>query len=253
MINVAEMERRLTALKQSLCDILGGACGDTSAYSDVKSFFQDYASIRRDLRREGGKKYVGIPECRHDSYDDPYGGKRVRNSCLNALLRGVNHALTVIPDATPVSEILGREGFFFRGQSFEALLAATRIIESATRTVDIIDGYFTAETLGLLQDMKRKAQIRILTRTIDDKFSHLARAYIKDGGRLEVRTSMGFHDRFVIVDGKDYYHFGASLKNLGERGFMYSRIEEPVVVDALRKTVERVWSEARVAFPSPGK
>ncbi|MBC8384686.1 MAG: hypothetical protein H8E57_04100, partial [Candidatus Cloacimonetes bacterium] len=31
------------------------------------------------------------------------------------------------------------------------------------------------------------------------------------------------HDRFIIIDDKDIYHFGASLKDLGKKWFAFSK------------------------------
>jgi hypothetical protein len=33
------------------------------------------------------------------------------------------------------------------------------------------------------------------------------------------------HDRFIIIDDKDVYHFGASLKDLGKKWFAFSKID----------------------------
>jgi hypothetical protein len=48
----------------------------------------------------------------------------------------------------------------------------------------------------------------------------------------------------VIVDDTEFYHFGASIKDLANRGFMFSRIEEPTVVDALRNQYAAEWASA---------
>jgi hypothetical protein len=187
--------------------------------------------------------------CPHEAYPDDFNpGKWVARERVEALRRGVRHALAVLPDETPVAEILRREGFFFRGQSFEALLATTHIIDAAKSSAVLVDGYTGPATLGLMQTIKVKAQIRILTWQVDDKekFVALAQAYTNDGGRLEVRLSHDFHDRFVIIDDQELYHFGASLKDAGKRGFMYSRIEEPKVIESVRNSIQDVWRNAEV-------
>ena len=33
------------------------------------------------------------------------------------------------------------------------------------------------------------------------------------------------HDRFLIIDGSEIYHIGASLKDLGKKCFAFSRFE----------------------------
>ncbi len=37
------------------------------------------------------------------------------------------------------------------------------------------------------------------------------------------------HDRFIIIDEKDLYHFGASLKDLGKKWFAFSKIDINIV------------------------
>ena len=248
-----DIERRILALKHSLEDLLKDELGRNAfPRSEVASFFRDYAEIRKELQLRGWR-YAGVPVCRDEAYLEGYdSSKNVRRTNVEALMRGVNHALNVLPDTIPVSQILRKEGFFFRGQSFEALLATTHIIDSAKSSVDLVDGYTCPATLGLMRTMKDKAQIRILTWDVEDKdrFVTLAQAYISDGGRLEVRLSHDFHDRFVIIDDEEFYHFGASLKGLGKRGFMYSRIEEPKVIEAVRKSIQDVWSNAEVVVPA---
>ena len=61
---------------------------------------------------------------------------------------------------------------------------------------------------------------------------------------LSLRTSGAFHDRFVIIDDDEYYHFGHSLKDLGKKGCMFSRIEEPVMIKALSTEYIQRWQQA---------
>jgi hypothetical protein len=65
-------------------------------------------------------------------------------------------------------------------------------------------------------------------------------------GALSIRASHAFHDRFLVVDDSEFYHFGASLKDLGARGFMFSKIEESSVVALLRKSINDDWTKAAI-------
>ena len=44
-------------------------------------------------------------------------------------------------------------------------------------------------------------------------------------GGLSVKTSMAFHDRFLIIDDKELYLIGASLKDLGRKCFGFTKME----------------------------
>ena len=44
-------------------------------------------------------------------------------------------------------------------------------------------------------------------------------------GGLAVRESTEFHDRFLIVDDKELYLIGASLKDLGKKCFAFTKLD----------------------------
>jgi hypothetical protein len=42
---------------------------------------------------------------------------------------------------------------------------------------------------------------------------------------IDLRILKNVHDRFLILDNKELYHLGASLKDLGKRWFAFSRMD----------------------------
>ena len=44
--------------------------------------------------------------------------------------------------------------------------------------------------------------------------------------KLKIKYTNIFHDRFVIIDNKELYHLGASLKDLGKKVFGITKIED---------------------------
>ena len=50
---------------------------------------------------------------------------------------------------------------------------------------------------------------------------------------LKVVKSNKFHDRFIIIDNKDLYHCGASIKDLGKKCFAINKIEDISFIDKL--------------------
>ncbi len=43
---------------------------------------------------------------------------------------------------------------------------------------------------------------------------------------LKIKYTNIFHDRFIIIDNKELYHLGASLKDLGKKVFGITKIED---------------------------
>jgi hypothetical protein len=84
--------------------------------------------------------------------------------------------------------------------------------------------------------------VKILTKKITPALNVLISDFnIQYSNTLEVRTTSAFHDRFIIVDKTEIFHFGASLKDAGSRGFMYSLIEEESLTNSILRAFESEW------------
>jgi hypothetical protein len=51
---------------------------------------------------------------------------------------------------------------------------------------------------------------------------------------LDIKEFKDAHDRFIIIDDRDVYHIGASLKDLGKKWFAFSRFDR-CALDLLNK------------------
>jgi len=53
--------------------------------------------------------------------------------------------------------------------------------------------------------------------------------------RIDIKTLKTSHDRFLILDRKEVYHIGASLKDLGKKWFGFSKLNEflPTILEKL--------------------
>jgi len=52
---------------------------------------------------------------------------------------------------------------------------------------------------------------------------------------LKVAKTEKFHDRFIIIDSKELYHCGASIKDLGKKCFAINKIEDGTIIDKIIK------------------
>ena len=50
---------------------------------------------------------------------------------------------------------------------------------------------------------------------------------------LDVRITDEFHDRFLILDRKNMYHIGASIKDAGKKAFEISTNEDPKILEGI--------------------
>ena len=120
-----------------------------------------------------------------------------------------------------------RQGVFYEGQVFDADVFVTKYILSAKKSIVLIDNYVDITTLEMLAKKGEKVQLKIVT---SKKGNSLAQSDIKrfqeQYGKLEISESTSFHDRLLIIDEKELYLIGASLKDAGKTCFAVSLFED---------------------------
>jgi hypothetical protein len=170
---------------------------------------------------------------------------RVRSK--KALLESFIEQLELLqPSGSGAALRIGREGVFFAGQTFDALFRASQLFADAKASIVIIDCYLGDDVLNLLTKKAAGVVVRILTKPLSPSLMTICKAFNQQYKGLSVRSSSAFHDRFVILDDREFYHFGASIKDAGKRAFMFSVIEEPDITNALRAKFEHEWNNAKV-------
>lgn len=160
---------------------------------------------------------------------------------VNFLKNKVSHVV----DKKIYLDGVGREGIFFAGQSFDAWKHISSMLTLATAQIIIIDGYVNNKVLQQLATLNFHHDLHILTTGtyINQSFKTEAKLFNKQYGPLTLKISNDFHDRFIIIDRKEYFHLGASIKDAGDkRGFMFSKIEEPTVIEALQTKFDTIWT-----------
>ncbi len=218
--------------------------------ADVVIWHQSYAAIRDVLRAQDEFSDLPVRTLKVDATTDYEGRGYVQRPELERLAGDIAYVLDILnhPSRREPPVKLDREGVFFAGQPFDAMRSVSTLVKNAKTSIMLVDGYVDETTLTLMSEKAAGVSVEILTRSQCAKPSlqtHAA-AFNKQYGGLQVRTCQDFHDRFVVIDDTDFFHFGASIKDLGNKGFMFSRIEEPRVMDLLRSEVSKAWSCATV-------
>ena len=114
-------------------------------------------------------------------------------------------------------------GIFYNGQIFDAYVFISDLIKIANESIVLIDNYVDDTTLTLFSK-NQNIKIQIFTSTISKQLQLDINKYNQQYSNLEVKITKNFHDRFMILDMIDVYHIGASLKDLGNKIFAFSKI-----------------------------
>lgn len=121
---------------------------------------------------------------------------------------------------------LPHKGIFFEGQIFNSYKFVSDIIRSAKKSIILIDNYVDDTVLTLLTKRRRNVNAIIYTQKITKQLKLDLEKHNAQYSLIDVKEFKYSHDRFMIIDNKRVYHFGASLKDLGKKWFAFSKFEK---------------------------
>ena len=126
-----------------------------------------------------------------------------------------------------------KQSIFFDGQIFDAYSLIIDIIKRAKRKILIIDNYINDSILKMLSKKNKDVEVVILT----SQNCYLNKLDINKFNKqypvLKLEYTNKFHDRFIVIDNKELYHIGASLKDLGKKCFAISKIEDDEYIEKI--------------------
>ena len=128
------------------------------------------------------------------------------------------------------------QGVFYDGQLWDARALVLSLVSRAKRALILIDNWATPETLDLFTNKHKGVKVTIFTsehfkkgaphHSISDADIETFNAQYP---KLAVRYTEKFHDRFLVVDDKELYLIGASLKDLGRKCFAFTKLDATAI------------------------
>jgi hypothetical protein len=165
---------------------------------------------------------------------------------LSAALKEIGWELrgnTLAPVGSTVTEL-----FFPEQSQHDAYVEIRNLLGLATSSITIIDPYLDESILTLLSGCVKHGitSVRALTSNYPADLSLELQKWQAQHPTIsiEIRTTKIFHDRFVIIDEKQCWHLGASIKDAGSKVFMINQIEDAENRAALVARQEATWTSA---------
>ena len=124
---------------------------------------------------------------------------------------------------------------FFDGRHYEAYSFARRLVRRATKSIVLVDGYCDDVTLDILSNKRGGADVTIATAAKTPITATAVAKFNKQNPTLTVKATGVFHDRFLILDGAELYHFGASIKDLGRHYCAVSKMDTMFIPSILQR------------------
>ncbi|MBN1175605.1 ORF6N domain-containing protein [Candidatus Woesearchaeota archaeon] len=127
-----------------------------------------------------------------------------------------------------------KQGIFYDGQVFDAYVFVCDLVKEAKKQIVLIDNYVDESVLTFFSKRKKGVSVHIYTKTISKQLKLDVEKFNAQHEPILVKQFNNSHDRFLIIDSKEVYHFGASLKDLGKKWFAFSKFEKEAI-DMLSK------------------
>ncbi len=141
----------------------------------------------------------------------------------------LKHKVNDISKAVESETIKPNQGIFFNGQVFDAYTFVSGLIRSAKKSIILIDNYIDDTVLTHFTKRNKGVKFTIFTKNISKQLKLDIKKHNEQYKVVEVKEFKDAHDRFLIIDEKEVYHFGASLKDLGKKWFAFSKMDKSSV------------------------
>jgi len=120
--------------------------------------------------------------------------------------------------AIEAKDIKPKQGVFF-----DAYLFISDLIKKAKISIVLIDNY-TDETVLSLFSKNQNIKVKIYSKNISKELKLDLKEYNLQYNPIEIIKFNLSHDRFLIIDKKQVYHLGASLKDLVKNGLDFQSL-----------------------------
>ena len=133
--------------------------------------------------------------------------------------------IDTILDALESRDNKPQQGIFYDGQVFDAYLFISDLVKSAHKSILLIDNFIDESVLQLFTKRKKAVSATIYTKKITRILRQDLEKHNSQYTKIEILEFTKAHDRFLIIDETEIYHFGASLKDLGKKWFAFSKMD----------------------------
>ena len=150
----------------------------------------------------------------------------------------VNHENRILKLEESFDKMSSKQtSIIYDGKIYDAYSILIDILNSAKEEIMIIDNYANKELLDMLRTINKN--IIILSKNLD---SVLLKKYNNQYSNISFINNNPLHDRYIILDRKDVYVSGMSLKDIGKKYSYIYKINEELFIDELLKRVDYLIS-----------
>ena len=128
-----------------------------------------------------------------------------------------------------------RNTIIYEGKIYDAYSVMLDIFNEAKGKIIIVDNYVNKELLDILREVDKK--IIVISNNMNNE---LIKKYESQYDNTQFVSDNPFHDRYIILDRKEVYASGMSLKDVGKKYSYINKIEESIFINELIKRIIKI-------------
>lgn len=128
-----------------------------------------------------------------------------------------------------------RNTIIYEGKIYDAYSVMLDIFNEAKDEIIIVDNYVNKELLDILREVDKK--IIVISNNMNNE---LIKKYESQYDNTQFVSNNPFHDRYIILDRKEVYASGMSLKDVGKKYSYINKIEESIFINELTKRIIKI-------------
>ena len=185
---------------------LAGVLRSEKAINVSIQIIRAFVAMRKFIASNSGLfQRLGALEIKHLEYDEKF---------------------DTIFKAIESKDIQASKGIFFDGEVFDAYKFVCDLIKKANKSIILIDNYIDETVLTLFSKKNENVEIIIYSKNISKQLELDVKKFSEQHRNIFLKKFDKSHDRFLIIDNVNVYHFGASLKDLGKKWFAFSKFDK---------------------------
>lgn len=134
--------------------------------------------------------------------------------------------------------LLIEDRIIYENQMFDAIVLLSKIVETASSSIVLIDPYFDVVALDVFKNKKSNVQLIVFMSSKTKLSKNDIKCFNRSYGNLQIRIDDRYHDRYILIDRSVCYHLGSSINYLGKRLSQITKIEDDDVIKLLKDRIQ---------------
>jgi len=139
-----------------------------------------------------------------------------------------------------------KQYFLSPGDVYRAKKLLLKTMKRAKKSLAVVDPYLDEEIFDYIESLDVLVDIQLITANQKPMFRQLYSVLKTTRPNIEAKVYHHCHDRFLVIDGSEVWHLGASINGVGKKASMINKVIDLAERNRLLSDFNAWWSNGAV-------